>query len=192
MIRAIVGAVLGAAMLAPLGAGQVAADDKKSYVYEWKTIFVDMSPEGANIIAEAIKAPQIPSNVEEVRRARQRVLDLISAESLDIAAIRKAQSEERSLAIKEHARSQEKMLKAYQRLSLSDRRAFARGMREREERIKKHMDRARDQMQHLREQHKRDADRMRRDMQRVTKETGYFWIILPAPVQSLEPVGQGG
>ncbi len=200
MKLAFAGVMLAVAML---GATAASADDEsrsqRQIRLEWKAPFEGMSPQGAAVIAEAMQAQRIPSNAEEVRRARQKVLDLISAEKLDIDAIRKAQAEERSLAIKEHARAQEQMLKAYQRLSLQDRRAFAAGMRVQEERMMQHLARARERMKEAQERSRMDADRkremekMRKEMLRVTKETGSLWIILPplsppAPLVPLEPI----
>ena len=203
MRRAFAGAVLAVAAFG--SAAAFAGDDvrvqRQVSRYEWKAPFADMSPQGAAIIAQAMQAQRIPSNAEEVRRARQKVLDLISAEKLDLDAIRRAQAEERALAIKEHARAQEKMLKAYQRLSLQDRRAFAEGMREQEERMMQHLARARERMKNAQERSRMDADRMKREMEkmrkemlRVTKETGSLWIVIPpvpsaaVPVAPPEPV----
>lgn len=200
MKLAFAGVMLAVAMLGATAAS--AGDDprgQRQSQLEWKAPFADMSPQGAAIIADAMQAQRIPSNAEEVRKARQKVLDLISAERLDIEAIRRAQAEERALAIKEHARAQEKMLKAYQRLSLQDRRAFAEGMRAQEERMMQHLARARERMKEAQERSRMDADRkremekMRKEMLRVTKETGSLWIILPplsppAPLVPLEPI----
>jgi uncharacterized membrane protein len=196
MKMAFAGAML---VVAAFGATTAFAGDdvraqRHTYRFEWKAPFADMSPQGAAIIAEAMQAQRIPSNAEEVRNARQKVLDLISAEKLDIDAIRKAQAEERSLAIKEHARAQEKMLKAYQRLSLQDRRAFAEGMRAQEERMMQHLARARERMKDAQERSRIDADRMKREMEKMrkemlrnAKETGSLWIVIP-PVSSVPPV----
>ncbi|MBB4631863.1 hypothetical protein [Sphingosinicella soli] len=206
MKAAFAGAMLAVAVLGATAA--VAGDDpraqKQGHRLEWKAPFAEMSPQGAAIIAQALQAQRIPSNAEEVRKARQKVLDLISAERLDIDAIRKAQAEERALAIKEHARAQEKMLKAYQRLSLQDRRAFANGMRAQEERMIQHLARARERMKDAQqrsridaERMKREMEKMRKDMLRVTKETGSLWIVIPpippvaAPPEPVEP-GRNG
>lgn len=191
MRKAFAGAMLAVAAFG--SAAAFAGDDARAQQrqvtrFEWKAPFTDMSPQGAAIIAEAMQAQRIPSNAEEVRKARQKVLDLISAEKLDIEAIRRAQAEERALAIKEHARAQEKMLKAYQRLSVQDRRAFAEGMRAQEERMMQHLARARERMKEAQERSRLDADRMKREMEkmrkemlRVTKETGSLWIVVPPP-----------
>ncbi|WP_374598791.1 hypothetical protein [Sphingosinicella sp.] len=198
MKMAFAGVMLAVAMLGATAAS--AGDDprgQRQTRLEWKAPFADMSPQGAAIIAEAMQAQRIPSNAEEVRKARQKVLDLISAERLDIEAIRRAQAEERALAIKEHARAQEKMLKAYQRLSLQDRRAFAEGMREQEERMMQHLARARERMKDAQERSRLDADRMKREMEKMrkemlrnAKETGGLWIVIPPvpPATPPEPV----
>lgn len=201
MKMAIAGAMLAVAAFGATGAmaGDETRVTRQVYKFEWKAPFADMSPQGAAIIADAMRQERIPTNAEEVRRARQRVLDLISAEKLDMDAIRKAQAQERAIAIKEHARAQEKMLKAYQRLSLSDRRAFAEGMHEQEERMMQHLARARERMKYVEERQKLDQEQMRREMEkmrreveRVKKETGSLWIVVPAPpVPPVSPIEHG-
>ena len=142
MKTAIVAALLAASLAAPALAGDD-VEVKRAFSFEWRAPFADMSPQGMMLVREAMKRDALPSNAEEVRKARSRVLELLAAEKLDVEAIRKAQAAERSVAIREHAAAQEKMLKAYQRLSPADRRAFVAGMRMQEERMLKHMERAR-------------------------------------------------
>ncbi|WP_419813833.1 hypothetical protein [Glacieibacterium sp.] len=74
---------------------------------------------------------------DQVHAARDRILTLLSANRLDVVALRRAMDEERQSASQIKLRHQAAMLAAFQRLSLTDRRAFvadARNMRERMER----------------------------------------------------------
>lgn len=120
--------------------------------------FEGMSPEGRQILREAMKPQQNQQHREAVRAARQRVLGLIAAERLDVGAVRRAQAAERELVLRQHERQQEAMLAAYQKLSAADRRAFVEGMQNREERMLKHMERAR---QRIEEMEKRMRERMK-------------------------------
>jgi hypothetical protein len=166
---------------------------KSASSWEWRAPFADMSPEGMALIGSAMKRERIPANAEEVRKARGRVLELLAADRLDVDAIRRAQAAERAVAIREHALQQEKLLKAYQQLSLADRRAFVAGLRAQEERMLKHMQRARERMIQVqerirrdREQFRRDMDRMQREVERVKKETGWM-LVPPAPAPVVPP-----
>jgi uncharacterized membrane protein len=159
----------------------------RAYAVEWQARFAEMSPEGRAIIAEAMRRDRIPANAKDVKAARDRVLDLLEAERLDVDAIRKAQAAERMLAIKEHEKAQEKMVEAYKRLSLEDRRAFAELMRSKEERMLRHMQRARARMDAMQEQFRQDMERMKREMQRVSKETGFLVVVPPVPLLHFAP-----
>lgn len=189
MIKATARALLAVAALGVSGVA-IAGDEgdarviKRHYSFEWKAPFADMSPQGMAIISEAMKRERIPANAREVARARQRVLDLLTQPRLDLDAIRKAQAEERKLAIQEHAVAQDRMLRAYRQLSLEDRRAFAEGMREQETRMLQHMERARERMRQMEE-------RMQRDVERVKKETGRLWIIIPPVPPATAADGRG-
>ena len=120
--------------------------------------FEGMSAEGRAALREAMKPRHSPQDREAVRAARQRVLDLIAAERLDVAAVRRAQAAERELVVKQHERQQEAMLAAYQKLSLADRKAFAAGMRDREERMLESIKKARERID---EMEKRMRERMK-------------------------------
>ena len=120
--------------------------------------FEGMSAEGRAILREAMRPQQKVEDREAVRAARQRVLNLIAAERLDVAAVRRAQAAERELVLKQHERQQEAMLAAYQKLSLADRKAFASGMRDREERMLEGLKRARERID---EMEKRMRERMK-------------------------------
>ena len=69
---------------------------------------------------------------DRVRASRDRMLDLLSADRLDTAALRRAMDDEREAANAMRARRQAAMLQAVQSLSVADRKAFvadARNMR---------------------------------------------------------------
>jgi hypothetical protein len=199
-LRAVlVGAAIcfSSAVLAQPGASQEPAPGarvvKRSVEVHWSSPFASMSPEGRAIINDAMRRDRVPSNAEEVRRARQRVLDLIAADRLDIDAIRKAQAEERRVAMKEHAKAQERMLRAYRKLSPADRRAFAEGMRDQEERMMRHMQKARERMKNM-------ERRIRERMERMERETGQLLIapggdfppVALPPTSPLTPIGDHG
>lgn len=120
--------------------------------------FEGMSAEGRAILRDAMKPKHNPQDREAVRAARQRVLNLLTAERLDVAAVRRAQAAERELVVKQHERQQEAMLAAYQKLSQADRKAFASSMRDREERMLESLKKARERID---EMEKRMRERMK-------------------------------
>ena len=120
--------------------------------------FEGMSGEGRVTLREAMTPRLTPQDREAVRAARQRVLTLLAADKLDVSAVRRAQAAERELVVKQHERQQEAMLAAYQKLSAADRKAFADGMRDREERMLEGLKKAR---QRIDEMEKRMRERMK-------------------------------
>ena len=120
--------------------------------------FEGMSAEGRATLRAAMKPQQRPQDREAVRAARQRVLNLLAADRLDVAAVRRAQAAERELVVKQHERQQEAMLAAYQKLSPADRKAFASSMRDREERMLERLKKARERID---EMEKRMRERMK-------------------------------
>lgn len=144
--------------------------------------FAGMSAEGRATLREAMRPQQTPQDREAVRSARQRVLGLIAADKLDVSAVRRAQAAERDLVIKQHERQQDAMLAAYQKLSAADRKAFAEGMRDREERMLESIKKSR---QRLEEMEKRMRERMKE------RETGALDLdaVLPPMVISY-PAGR--
>ncbi len=111
--------------------------------------FGGLSQEGRAILAEAMTKQDVPGHDEDVRRARLKVLQLLSAEKLDIDEIAEAQERERELVMKDHARAQSRMRDAYEKLSREDRQAFAAAMAYREARVRQRMELAKDRMQML-------------------------------------------
>lgn len=144
--------------------------------------FAGMSAEGRATLREAMKPQQTPQDREAVRSARQRVLGLIAADKLDVSAVRRAQAAERDLVIKQHERQQDAMLAAYQKLSPADRKAFAEGMRDREERMLESIKKSR---QRLEEMEKRMRERMKE------RETGALDLdaVMP-PIVIAYPAGR--
>ncbi len=144
--------------------------------------FAGMSAEGRATLREAMRPQPTPQDRQAVRNARQRVLSLLAAEKLDVGAVRRAQAAERELVVKQHERQQEAMLAAYQKLSVADRRAFADGMRDREEMM---LERLKKSRQRLEEMEKRMRERMKE------RETGAadFDSFMP-PVVIAYPAGR--
>jgi hypothetical protein len=108
--------------------------------------FQGLSPEGHQRLAAAMSAEASPGYSESVARARAKVLELLSAETLDLEEIAEAQAEERRLVMREHARAHARMRQAYGDLSLADRRAFAQALQMREQRLRAQMAAAKDRM----------------------------------------------
>ena len=143
--------------------------------------FAGMSDEGRVILREAMRSQKTPQDKQAIRAARQRLLDLIAADRLDVAAVRRAQAAERDLVMREHEQQQEAMLAAYQKLSPADRKAFAQGMRSQEERMLDHMKRARERMEQM---EKRMRERMKE------RESGAM-VIEPLSIPIAYPISAG-
>ena len=114
-----------------------------------QTPFGGLSPEGRARLAAAMARDESPAHTAAIQRARQRVLDLLSADELDSDAIADAQEQERRLVMQEHARAHERMRDAYEDLSASDRKAFAAAVRLRQQRISAELARTKDRMQQI-------------------------------------------
>lgn len=114
------------------------------------SVLAGLSTDGQRIMREAMR-PQRPTEAEQsaVRAARERTLSLIAADKLDVSAIRKAQAEERAAAMAQHARQQDAMLAAYQRLSAADRKAFVDGMRGNQDRMRDALKKARERLDEM-------------------------------------------
>jgi Spy/CpxP family protein refolding chaperone len=90
-----------------------------------RALFADMSPEGRQALAEAMRSETRAEDRARIRAARDRINSLVAAERLDVAALRRAMEEERRLVDQQHAARQARMLAAFQRMSAADRKAFA-------------------------------------------------------------------
>ena len=105
-------------------------------------MFKSLSPAGKATMREAMKGDEAARRAEReaVKAARDRMLAILDAEKLDVAALKKAMADERAAANAGRERMQASMATAFTKLSLADRRAFvaeARQMRARmDERMK--------------------------------------------------------
>jgi uncharacterized membrane protein len=105
-------------------------------------MFKSLSPAGRATMREAMKGDMAARQAERdaVKSARDRMLAVLEAEKLDVAALRKAMADERNAANASRERMQASMAAGFAKLSLADRRAFvaeAKAMRSRmEERMK--------------------------------------------------------
>ena len=86
-------------------------------------MFQNMSPEGRKILTDAMRGTQ--EDRASVAAARDRINTLVGADRLDTGALKRAMSDERRLVDGQHAKRQEAMLAAVQKLSVEDRKAFA-------------------------------------------------------------------
>lgn len=87
--------------------------------------FAGMSDAGRTVMRDAMRgAGDRRADRAAVRAARERMLDLLGADRLDTAAIKRAMDEEREIANDSRARAQAALLTGFARLSVADRRAF--------------------------------------------------------------------
>jgi hypothetical protein len=88
-------------------------------------MFAGMSDAGQATMRDAMKAGGDPrSDHEAVKAARDRMLALLDADSLDVAALKRAMDDERKIAQASHDRRQAAMLAGFTKLSTADRKAF--------------------------------------------------------------------
>lgn len=83
----------------------------------------NLSPEGRKILSEAMHGTQ--EDRAAVKAARDRISALVGADRLDVPALKRAMDDERRLVDGQHAKRQQAMLAAVQKLSIEDRKAFA-------------------------------------------------------------------
>ena len=105
--------------------------------------FSSLSPEGRQIMRDSLRASMNGDERAKVRDARARVTALLSADKLDVTALRRAMDDERKLVDAQHGRTQEAMIAAFQKLSLADRKAFAKDAADGRDRIEGRMKRMR-------------------------------------------------
>lgn len=86
-------------------------------------MWANVSPEGRAILRETMRGD--PKDREAIKASRDRINAIVGAETLDIAALRKAMADERRLVDAQHAARQARMVAAIQKLSPADRKAFA-------------------------------------------------------------------
>ena len=110
-------------------------------------VFGNMSPEGQRTMTEAMRAAR-PADRDAahdaVRAARDRMMALLSADRLDVAALKRSMDAERESVNAMKVRQQTAMLEAFQRLSAADRKAFVAGARSMRQRIEQKMGDRRD------------------------------------------------
>ena len=86
-------------------------------------MFGNVSPEGRQILREAMRGSAEDGTA--VRTARDKVNGIVGADKLDVNALKRAMDEERRLVDSQHARRQQALLAAIQKLTPEDRKAFA-------------------------------------------------------------------
>jgi Spy/CpxP family protein refolding chaperone len=86
--------------------------------------FPSLSPEGRKIMTDAMRETRGEADRAELRAARDRVGTVLSADRLDVNALRQAMDAERKLVDTQQQRRQEAMIAAFQKLSAADRKAF--------------------------------------------------------------------
>jgi hypothetical protein len=86
-------------------------------------MWANVSPEGRAILRETMRGD--PKDREAIKTSRDRINAIVGAETLDVAALRKAMADERRLVDAQHAARQARMVAAIQKLSPADRKAFA-------------------------------------------------------------------
>jgi len=99
-----------------------------------------MSPEGQAIMQDAMRKGHDPAQRGALQDARNKVMTIVSADTLDVRALRSAMEAERKLVDQQHARRQANMLDAFQKLSATDRKAFVTDARAGRDHMKKRME----------------------------------------------------
>ena len=92
-------------------------------------MWAGMSDAGQQAMRSAMRGLDARTDRMAVREARDRMLAILDADRLDVAALRRAMEEERSAVTAQQARRQTAMLGAFQQLSAADRKAFVAGAR---------------------------------------------------------------
>ena len=99
-------------------------------------MFASLSPAGQQIMRDSMKGIDRRADHAAIQAARDKILVLLDADKLDVAALKRAMEAERATAEAMHDKRQAALLGAYQKLSLADRKALvaeARAMRARME-----------------------------------------------------------
>lgn len=93
-------------------------------------MFAGMSEAGRTTMREAMKAGGDPrAEHEAVKAARDRMLVILDADTLDTSALRRAMDDERKAAEATREKRQAAMLAGFTKLSVADRKAFVRNAR---------------------------------------------------------------
>lgn len=75
----------------------------------------------------------------KIKAARDKMLAVVEADRLDMAALKRAMDEERAIAAESHVRRQDAMLAGLSKLSVEDRKAFVADARDSRERVSERM-----------------------------------------------------
>ena len=100
-----------------------------------KPMFGSVSPEGKAVLRQAMRDQASPEDRAKLRTARDQVAIVLSAETLDTRALKRAMDEERKQVDAQQARRQAGMLAAFQKLSTADRKAFVEDARRGRDRL---------------------------------------------------------
>lgn len=125
----------------PLPPGADSAPTMRGNIFERRGdrggygMFRNVSPEAQAVLTDAFTGPNPASDRQDVRAARDAILRVLEADRLDTAALRRAMDEERRIIDRQQTARQERLLSAYQKLSLEDRRALASDGRQARDRV---------------------------------------------------------
>lgn len=126
LIRSMVVALVlaGGAQARPQPAEAAGAPDARTLRLHRGPMFGAVSPEGRQILGEAMRAVTREDRAALVA-ARDRINALVAADKLDLRAVGQAMEAERRMVDAGHAKRQAALLAALPRLSQEDRQAFA-------------------------------------------------------------------
>lgn len=103
-------------------------------------MFAGMSEAGRATMREAMKAGGDPrAEHQAVKAARDRMLVILDADTLDTAALRRAMDDERKAAEATREKRQAAMLAGFTKLSVADRKAFVANARDMKQRMEDRM-----------------------------------------------------
>ncbi|WP_353218122.1 periplasmic heavy metal sensor, partial [Sandarakinorhabdus sp.] len=104
-------------------------------------MFPSMTEAGRQIMREAMAAGgNRRAERQQMEAVREQMLTLLSADKIDLAAVKRVTDEERALADASRKQRQAAMLAAVQKLSLEDRKAFVADSRAMKARMDARMD----------------------------------------------------
>ncbi len=113
---------------------------------KYNLMFQGISEAGRVQLRGVMMDARSPDNRAEIRAARMKILDLVDEEDLNVAAIQRAQAEERAIVARHAKARQDAMLAAIRKLSPADRKAFSANMRQMDGRMEERMKRVRGMM----------------------------------------------
>lgn len=91
--------------------------------------FAGMSPEGRRIMSAAVLGTRSETTRQAVQAARERVLQILEADTLDQRALGEAMRTEDDLLLTELNQRRQRMLAAFAQLSAADRKAYVAAIR---------------------------------------------------------------